>query len=148
MVEILEKSIKEWGLAFKPGEAHAMSGYANDERAESITLQSYGNDPPTWPATNPNLYIKESTSVVAGMPVGSPIREVLRAMGHTLDVDANDTHVWEFKGVREQEIEILNTQTTPGTDGANDPAAEPQRDPSCGSSDPGAGSTVHRKRTF
>ena len=62
-----------------------------------------GNDPPTWPKTNPIIVINENigASSSAAAALGEPIGTTLLEMGHTLDVDIMHTHVWSFNNVKE-----------------------------------------------
>ena len=66
-----------------------------------------GNDPPVWPETKPIVYVDENTDGAAAvvqtgpMPLGKPIEKVMwEQLKHILDVDRNDTLIWELTSAK------------------------------------------------
>ena len=65
-----------------------------------------GNDPPVWPEIQPIVYVDEMTededAVESGpKPLGDPIEDVIwEQLRHVIDVDRNDTLIWELLAVK------------------------------------------------
>jgi hypothetical protein len=77
------------------------------------------NDAPTWPSVLPSIFINESARVAIGKPIGKPLEDVFSDMGHVLDVDVGDYHVWTFLSVA---VLSINEQPIRDGCGVSDPS--------------------------